>query len=118
MSFSTKQWADMSADERKAFKAQRQAAAFAKVESGEYPTGIPAEVIGKLLAMAGKDGIARPTSETGTGGVSYSLAQGLTVTAGGKSFRFNRMSVSILGDGQSAGRTTLPEGIQEDLLKL
>ena len=70
MSVSTKQWADMTADERRQYKATRQAAAFVRVESGEFPTGIPGEVIGKLLSMAGKQGIASPTGETGTGNLA------------------------------------------------
>lgn len=120
MSVSAQKWADMTAEERKAYKAERAKAAFAKIEAGEYPTGIPGPVIGKLLSMLPqKDGIARPTGETGTGGVSYSIPRGVTVTAGGKTFRFNNLSVSILGDGQSAGRQVqLPEGVQEDLLDL
>ena len=118
MSVSTKQWADMTADERRQYKATRQAAAFVSVESGELPTGIPGEVIGKLLSMAGKQGIARPTGETGTGGVSYSIPQGLEVVAGGKRFRFNRTSISILGSNTAGKPATLPEGVEEDLLTL
>ena len=119
MSVPAKKWAEMSAEERAADQAARAAGAMSRIQKGEFPTGIPGEVIGKILARAGQKGVLRPTGETGTGGVSYAIPAGTEVTVGSETFRFNRLSVSMIGKGKAASKSlVLPDGVQENLLKL
>jgi hypothetical protein len=89
-----KQWADMTAEERKIEKDSGIANALKLVNTGAFPTGIKFE-------LGGKSYIARPQRVTDSGGVTYGLAPQATV-AGKHNARFNKFSFTLLGSGSQS----------------
>lgn len=95
MAMDTATWAKMSAEERRAFSAEQKAKALAAVNTGAFPTGIK-------VTIAGKEYIARPVRQTDSGGVSYSITP-RAISVGKYSARFNKLSVTLLGEGSMEG---------------
>ena len=91
MAKSTKEWADMTAEERKQTSADDKAAAIAMVEKDKLPTGIK-------VTVGGIEYIARPVRTTGSGGVTYNIAPKPT-RLGNRSARFNKFSFTLMGEG-------------------
>ena len=87
----TKEWVDMTADERKVHKATQKAEATHAVESGGFPTGL-------TVTVGGQKFIARPVRQTGSGGVTYSIDARPT-RVGDYSARFNKFSLTLMGEG-------------------
>ena len=89
----TKEWADMTAEERKEHKATQKAQATQAVENDGFPTGLK-------VIVGGHEFIARPVRQTGSGGVTYSIDARPTQVAG-YSARFNKFSLTLMGEGTS-----------------
>ena len=93
MSEARKEWADMSADERKAQTVTDKANAIAMIEKTGMPTGLK-------VVIGGIDYIARPVRTTGSGGVTYNISAKPT-RVGKYSARFNKFSFTLLGEGSA-----------------
>lgn len=98
-----KQWADMTADERKLEKANGIANALDAIKTKGFPTGLK-------VAVGGHEFIARPVRTTGSGGVTYNLAPRPT-NAGKYPARLNKFSFTLM-DPNGASEVTFD---QEDL---
>jgi hypothetical protein len=83
----------MTAEERKAFTQEQLAGAVKAVESEGFPTGI-------RVTIGGKEYIARPARQTGSGGVTYSISARPT-SLGKYSARFNKFSFTLMGEGMA-----------------
>lgn len=88
---SNKEWADMTAEERKVSTQEGKAQAIALVEKDKMPTGLK-------VTVGGIEYIARPVRVTGSGGVTYNIAPRPT-RLGRHSARFNKFSFTLLGEG-------------------
>lgn len=105
MAKTSKEWADMTAEERKAETTANKAQAIEAVEKGKLPTGIK-------VTVGGKDYIARPVRVTESGGVTYNLSP-RPATVGKYGARFNKFSFTILGEGSAE---TMDSFDEENLL--
>lgn len=83
-----KQWADMSREEREAFKTARKAQAIDLVRQGGFPAGIMVKVGDHTLTL-------RPSGVSDRGSVAYSLSPTILETRG-KHLRINKVSISVL----------------------
>ena len=90
----TKEWADMTAEERKVQSQTDKANAISMVERHKMPTGI------KVL-IGGTEYIARPVRTTGSGGVTYNISAKPT-RLGQYGARFNKFSFTLLGEGSAS----------------
>lgn len=93
MSTSVSEWANMTAEERKALKAKQQTEAIKAVENDGFPTGVK-------LVIGGKEFIARPVRQTESGGVTYSI-QARPTHVGKYSARLNKFNITLLGEGMA-----------------
>ena len=91
MAKSSKEWIDMTADERRTFSAEQKANAIDAVEHRGFPTGLK-------VVVGGKEYIARPVRTTDSGGVTYNLTP-RPATVGKYSARFNKFSFTLMGEG-------------------
>jgi hypothetical protein len=82
-----KEWADMTADERRVAKESSKQLAMSLVKKGEYPTGIK-------FTIGGKDYIARPQRLADNGGVTYGITPHNT-TAGKYNAKFNKFAFTL-----------------------
>lgn len=91
MAKSTKEWSDMTAEERKQATTDDYASAIAMVAKDKLPTGIK-------VTVGGIEYIARPVRTTGSGGVTYNIAPRPT-RLGNRPARFNKFSFTLMGEG-------------------
>lgn len=89
-----RQWADMTAEERKLEKANGIANAMKAIKTKGFPTGLK-------VIVGGHEFIARPVRTTGSGGVTYNLAPRPT-NAGQYPARFNKFSYTLMDPNGAA----------------
>ena len=86
-----KTWQEMTKEERDSERAKQFEGALLKIQGDNLPTSIRVKIGDHTLK-------ATPVRETGSGGVSYSIAP-VFIQVGQYKLRVNKVSLSIVGEG-------------------